>query len=89
MGNSGSMGGGTGGFDISGLITSGVDDLMQSTEFWTNTYINNLSKEAKQKRKMEKRYMDAQTDLLKLQGNELKISLGQKRKVRELLYGYR
>jgi hypothetical protein len=84
----GEGGGGEGGGMSSGmasLISAGVDDLMQTTEFWTNTYVNNLSKEAKDKKRTERRRMNAESGLIEEQANILEDKRKRQRKIRNIM----
>ena len=73
----------------SGLIEAGVDDLMQSTEFWVNTYANYLSKSAKEKRNLEKEASKAQTALTRQEWKTNDEKIKRQRKIRQLLMGYK
>lgn len=88
MGTSTAQGGGSsGGMDIAGLITSGVDDLMQTNEFAINT--TRAMKQDKFTNKLLKRKSDAESALLEVQAMTLENKNRRDKKIRNLMLGYR
>lgn len=76
-----------GGMDIAGLITSGVDDLMQTNEFAINT--TRAMKQDKFTNKILKRKSDAESALMEVQAMTLENKNRRDKKIRNLMLGYR
>ena len=74
-----------------GMISAGVDDMMQTNEFIINTATDwvKSAKDRKRQKTMDRaqrKFMSAQTDLVKVQAASQKDQLDRKRNIRNAMY---
>lgn len=91
MGSMGSSDMSSGGY---GMISAGVDDMMQTNEFIINTATNwvKTAKDRKDQRSRDKiagNFTKAQTELLKIQIKSEEEKQTRQKNIRNLMLGYR